>query len=154
MKRYLALAACLWPAFAYGQQTYTNADLVRFQVPGAYTNQDLRRLPPVAAPKAVTGPPSVSLAPPAPVSDWQSAYDEVKRTRDALANELDYELARVRYSESAFAGSTDDFEPRFGYAAKVTPLVWELKKRVALLDKEIEAIADEARRDRAPIDPR
>ena len=40
MKRYLCLLACLWPALASAQQTYTNADLVKLEVPGAYTNDE------------------------------------------------------------------------------------------------------------------
>ena len=154
MKRYLFFAVCLWPVFAYGQQTYTNADLVKFQVPGAYTNEDLSRLPSVAAPKAVAGAPVVSVPSPAPTSDWQATYDDLRRTRVVLEEELDYEMARVRYSESAFAGDPDDLEPRLGYRARVGSLIGELKKRVALLDKEIEAITDEARRAGAAIDPR
>ena len=52
MRRIGAVLICLWPALAFGQQAYTNADLVNIQVPGAYTNQDLKRLPSLPVAKA------------------------------------------------------------------------------------------------------
>ena len=50
MKREMMLLICLCPTLALAEdaKTYTNADLVEFQVPGSYTNEDLRKLPPLA----------------------------------------------------------------------------------------------------------
>jgi hypothetical protein len=152
MKRYLVLAALVCPAAAYAQQTYTNADLARFEVPGAYTNDDLRRLPP-AAPH--TGPVAAPLAPApaqAPADEFQAAWDALARTRGFLAAELEYERGRIAYSESAFAGAADRLEPRAGYRARAKGLVLELEKRIALLDAQMEATLDAARRAGAIID--
>jgi hypothetical protein len=156
MKRILFLAACLWPAALYAQEprTYTNADLVKFAVPGAYTNEDLRRLPPLAVQREAAAP-LASLAAPAPEgSVLQPLYDGLRRTRAALQAELEYEIDRVAFSTSALAGESHGFEPRLGYETRVRPLVMELKKRVALLDRQMDEIADEASRAGAPIDRR
>lgn len=150
MKSFVALAIGLLPVAAMAQDvTYTNADLTKIQVPGAYTNEDLKRLPPLAVQKA----PAVKAEParaPAEVSAqqqaWQNYYWNVRADRDALQAELDYEVGQVEFSESAFAGDTRAFEPRLGYRAQARPLILELTKRVALLDARLESVLDDARR--------
>src|SRR2546428_2839608 len=47
MKVSVVLAGLVWPVLAFGQQFYTNADLAKLDVPGAYTSDDLKRLPPL-----------------------------------------------------------------------------------------------------------
>jgi hypothetical protein len=150
MKNVVALAIWLLPAAALAQDatTYTNADLVKIQVPGAYTNEDLKRLPPITILKSPA--PAAAPAPPAEVSaqqqSWQNYYWNVRADRDALQAELDYEIAQVEFSESAFAGDTRAFEPRLGYRSQARPLILELKRRVALLDARLESVLDDARR--------
>jgi hypothetical protein len=155
MKVSVVLAGLLWPAIAFGQQLYTNADLAKFDVPGAYTNQDLRRLPPLA----VQREPAVNLPPYFPaVSDEQiraqKTYDDLKSYRDAFAYELDLELQRVEFSRSPYAGNPNSFEPRLGYGAKTYSLILELEKRVALMDLQIDDLLDQARRAGLTIETR
>ncbi len=152
MKRSVLLAACLWPALAYGQQTYTNADLVKFEVPGAYTNEDLKRLAPLAIQKAPAVATPVIEIPQPSGTFYQSTYDGLQRARAALVEEREFELQRVAFSESAFAGDSQNygpgrtFAPRLGYATKVAGWVGELEKRIALLGRQIDDLRDAARR--------
>mgnify|MGYP003579285957 CR=1 FL=1 len=149
MKVSVVLAGFLWPAVAFGQQLYTNADLAKFDVPGAYTNEDLRRLPPLAVQREA----AVNLPPYQPVVSQaqlraQRAYDDLGSIRDSLALELDLELSRVDFSRSPYAGNPNSlFEPRLGYGAKVYTLILELEKRIAILDAEMENLLDQARSD-------
>lgn len=154
MKRFLALLACLAPTLAFGQQVYTNADLVNLQVPGAYTNDDLRSLPPLAIQRQPAATLPVYVPPPGAGDYYQVRYDTIRATREALAAEVAYEQDRVEFSESASAGDPRSFEPRLGYRARVRPFIQELTKRVALLDLQMQAVADAARKAGAPIDAR
>jgi len=147
MKVSVVMAGLVWPVLAFGQQLYTNADLAKFDVPGASTNEDLRRLPPLAVQSAPAVPTSPYTAPaPAEGAWFQANYDNLKLTRMALAGELDFELQRIAYSESAFAGDSNEIEPGLGYRSRVSALVLELKKRVALLDQQMGDLAGLARR--------
>jgi len=155
MKVSVVVAGLVWPVLAFGQQLYTNADLSKFEVPGAYTNQDLRRLPPLAMQKAPAAAlPQIALPQPAPflVAHYEGSYRDMKQARESLAFELDYELRRVEVSESAFAGDSKAFEPRLGYRNRIAPLVMELKKRIAILDFQMDALIHDARRDGVEID--
>ncbi len=152
MKRFLWVTALSWPAFAYAQQTYTNADLLKLDVPGAYTNVDLRRLPPLVVQRQPAAPTPVVELPRVPTAQFQAAYDGMTRTRAALAAERDEEVATVERSESASAGDTRSFEARLGYRTKAAPLIRELTKRIALLDRQIDELLDAARRAGAVID--
>jgi hypothetical protein len=154
MKRFIALVVCLWPAAALAQQTYTNADLVNIQVPGAYTNDDLRRLPPLAIQKEPAARLVVPEAPRADGGRYQVLYDNLRLTRSALQAELDFEMQRIDDSESAFAGDPGDLGPRPGYRTRVRPLILELQKRVALIDRQLDEIAATARRAGALLDLR
>ncbi len=149
MKVSVVLAGLVWPALAFGQQLYTNADLSKIDVPGAYTNEDLRRLPPLAVQKEPATKLPSFLAP-APseytIARYEDDYRSLTQGRDSLAFELDLELKRVDFSESAFAGDTRSFEPRLGYRTRVAPLIMELEKRIAILDHQRETLLQEARR--------
>jgi hypothetical protein len=153
MRRIGAVLICLWPALAFGQQAYTNADLVNIQVPGAYTNEDLKKLPPLAMQRAPAAPGPQLWAPPVG-SEWQPVYNRLRTARVLLQAEIDYEIEQVDFSESAFAGDPQAFAPRLGYRTGARPLILELKKRAYLLDKQIEAMADTARQAGDPVDPR
>src|SRR5262245_37620998 len=149
MKVSVVLAGLLWPAVAFGQQLYTNADLAKFDVPGAYTNEDLRRLPPLAVQKesAEKLPPYFPVVTDAQIRA-QRTYDDLRSYRDAFAYELDLGLQRVEFSRSPYAGNPNAlFEPRLGYGAKVYTLILELEKRIAILDGQMEDLVDQARRD-------
>jgi hypothetical protein len=164
MKHVVVLAVWLVPAAALAQEskTYTNADLVKIQVPGAYTNQDLKRLPPLVMQPAAKAP-AAAAAPregaaeggmSAATEAFQTYYNSVRVDRDILAAELAYEISLVDFSESAFAGDTRSFDVRLGYRAQARPLIQELTKRVALLDARLAVVADEARRQGVSIDLR
>ena len=166
MKHVVVLAVWLVPAAALAQEsrTYTNADLVKIEVPGAFTNQDLKRLPPLVVQPAQKAPPSAAAAPHAEgaagggmsaVTDaFQTYYNSVRVDRDILAAELEYEKGLVDFSESAFAGDTRSFDVRLGYRAQARPLIQELTKRVALLDARLVVVADEARKAGVSLDLR
>jgi len=157
MKVSVVLAGLVWPVLAFGQQLYTNADLSKIDVPGAYTNQDLRRLPPLAMQKepAATLPRFVAIAPSDyTIARYEDDYRSLRQGRDSLAFELDLELKRVDFSESAFAGDTRSFEPRLGYRTRVAPLILELEKRIAILDHQIETLLHDALRAGVEIETR
>ena len=153
MKVSVVLMGLVWPVLTFGQQLYTNADLAKFDVPGAYSNQDLKRLPPSPSPRGVIGQPAYT-PPPREDALYQQAYDGLRLTRDALQAEIDCENGRVSFSESAWAGDTGVIAPRLGYRAAVAPLVLELEKRIALLDRQMDIVLDAARRAGAVVDQR
>jgi hypothetical protein len=155
MKRVLVLAACLVPAAAFAQDSYTNADLAKFQVPGAYTNQDLKRLSPLpmqGKPTAAAAP--IIEAPAPPTAAYQSYYDNLRGERDSLQDEIDIEKGLVDFSESAYAGDTRSYDVRLGYRAQAAPIIRELNKRVALLDAQLSRLEDHARREGVSLDRR
>lgn len=153
MKVSVVLMGLVWPVLTFGQQLYTNADLAKFDVPGSYSNKDLKRLPPTPQSRGVIGQPAYT-PPPREDAAYQSAYDGLRLTRDALQAEIDFENGRISFSESALAGDTGVIAPRLGYRAAVAPLVLELEKRVALLDRQMDIVLDAARRAGAVVDPR
>ena len=155
MKKSVLIAGLIWPALAFGQQVYTNADLAKFNVPGAYTDQDLRRLPPLVVQRgsAATSAPFVAPAP-MESAPYQEAYDRIKFARDSFAFERDFELERVAFSESALAGDSRSIAPKVGYRTQVAPLILELEKRIAILDQQMENLVDRARRDGVSFDQR
>ena len=154
MKRVVLFMLCLAPAIAFADESYTNADLAKFQVPGAYTNQDLKRLPPLPVQKAPAAKLPAYEPAPVPTASLQAWYDSLKAERDALAAEIDYEKSLVDFSESAFAGDTRSYDVRLGYRAQARPLIIELQKRVALLDRQMETALDAARTAGAVLDRR
>ena len=154
MKRILILMICLCPAFAFAQKTYTNADLVAIDVPGAYTNEDLRKLPPLAVQERAAAPTPHITIPPVDRFFYQAAFDDLRRVRRSLQAELDYEKNRIAFSESAFAGWTQSAAPRLGYRTRVRRLVRELIKRIDLLDAQIEFVLEDARKAGALVDKR
>jgi len=153
MKVSVVLMGLVWPVLTFGQQLYTNADLAKFDVPGSYSNKDLRRLPPSPSHRGVIGQPAYT-PPPREDAAYQAAYDGLRLTRDALQAEIDFENGRVSFSESALAGDTGVIAPRLGYRAAVAPLVLELQKRIALLDRQMDIVLDAARRAGAVVDHR
>lgn len=154
MKRIAVLMICLAPALAFGQQSYTNEDLAKFQVPGAYTNEDLKRLAPLPVQKA----PAVELpeyVPSRPLGDaYQMRYDGLAGIYASLQAEIEYEYERIEFSESAFAGDTRDVEVRNGNRAWLAPLIEELRRRAAVVKTRMESVAEAARRAGATLERR
>jgi hypothetical protein len=150
----VVVAICLAPVLAFGQQTYTNEDLAKFQVPGAYTNEDLKRLAPLAQQKE----PAVRLPEyqPAPMrsASLQARYDGLKETYMILQAEIALELQRVDFSESAFAGNTLDAKARLGYKTVAFQRIEEIALRADLMKVRIEALEEHARRQGVALDRR
>jgi hypothetical protein len=154
-KSLVVLAVCLAPAAAYAQDSYTNADLAKFQVPGAYTNEDLKRLPSLPVAKATpTTRPSQVAPEPAPSGAMQAWVDSINAERSRLEAEVAVEKELVEFSESAFAGDTRSFDVRLGYRAQARPLIIELNKRIAILDREMDEALDQARKAGVSVDRR
>jgi hypothetical protein len=154
MKGFVVLAVCFWPAAVFAQQTYTNADLAKFKVPGAYTNQDLKRLSPLPMQKAPAAKVPPYEAPEVPTAAFQAHFDNVSAERDVLLAEIQYEKDRVDFSESAFAGDSRSFDVRLGYRAAAAVWIRDLERRLAIVDAEIEAISERARKAGADLDHR
>lgn len=154
MKRMLILMICLCPAFAFAQKTYTNADLVDIDVPGAYTNGDLRKLAPLAIQERAAARTPLFTIPPVDGSFYQAAFNDLRGVQRSLQAELDYEMNRITFSESAFAGRTQSAAPRLGYRNQVRGLVQELVKRIDLVDAQIEFVLEDARKAGALVDKR
>lgn len=159
MKSFAVLAVCLVPAAAYAQTTsYTNADLAKFEVPGAYTNEDLRKLPAVPIMKAPAGRPQASAPQPEPEpaasGAMQAWVDSIRAERSRLEAEVAIEKELVEFSESAFAGDTRSFDVRLGYRAQARPLIIELMKRIAILDREMDEAINQARKAGVRVDQR
>ena len=154
MKRVAVFVVCLAPALAFADQSYTNADLAKFQVPGAYTNQDLKRLPPMPVQRAPASTLPAYEPAAAPTASLQAWYDSLKAERDAVAAEMAYEKSQVDFSESPFAGDSRSYDVRLGYRTRATPLIRELQKRVTLLDQQIDVVLETARKSGAVLDRR
>lgn len=150
----VVVAICLAPVLAFGQQTYTNEDLATFQVPGAYTNEDLKRLAPLAQQKE----PAVRLPEyqPAPTrsASLQARYDGLRETYVMLQAEITLEQQRVDFSESAFAGNTLDAKVRLGHKAVAFQRIQEISLRADLMKVRIEALEEIARRQGVVLDRR
>lgn len=154
MKGIVVLAACCLPAAAFAQQSYTNADLAKIEVPGAYTNQDLKRLSPLPMQKAPAAKLPPYVAPEVPAAAFQAHYDSVRVERELLLAEIELEKRRVEFSESAYAGDTRSFDVRLGYRAPAAVWIRDLERRVAIYDARLEQISEEARKAGAALDRR
>lgn len=150
----VVVAICLAPVLAFGQQTYTNEDLAKFQIPGAYTNEDLKRLAPLAQQKE----PAVRLPEyqPAPTrsASLQARYDGLRETYDMLLAEIALKHELVDYSESAFAGNTLDSKVRLGYRAPAFRQIQVLSQRADLMKVRLDALEERARRQGVVLDRR
>lgn len=137
MKKILAFAALCAATGALAEEKYTNADLDRIYVPGAYTNEDLKALPPLEVQEA----PALPLVGPrvdtAERDRLLARIRMLEARRDAMARELAYEEERVRRSESA-GGNSPDSSLFAGYRGKSRGLREALRKEIALLGHEID----------------
>ena len=154
MKGLIVFAACFLPAVAFADESYTNADLAKFQVPGAFTNQDLKRLAPLPMQKVPAAQLPPYVAPAVPTAEYQAYYDNLRSERDALAAEIEYEKGLIEFSESAFAGYTDTYDVRLGYRTPAAVWIRELTRRMTLTDVRLESVADGARKAGVTLDRR
>src|SRR5262245_41263935 len=103
MKRIIGVVVCLVPLAAYGQQRYTNEDLRKFSVPGAYTNQDLKKLPPVPVVGKATRQAAPEVEAPAVDSEsYQIALDLLVEQRSIYQAELDWRNQEIERAYSFF----------------------------------------------------
>ena len=135
-------------SYAMAQQTYTNADLGKLHIPGAYTNQDLKALVPLPVQKApLFEYPEVDLSKWIEEAIEKAAVREVEyhglvHERDRYQAELDYELERldleVTYSlrDGGFTGFTrplglrSEFDSRLKYLRRqIFLLNWEIARQ-------------------------
>ena len=156
MKVFAVVVAGLLPVAAFAQETktYTNADLAKFQVPGAYTNQDLKRLPPLPMQRGPVAKVQEYQAPEPPTAAFQAQYDNIRAERDLVQAQIDYEIKLVEFSESAAAGDTRSFDVRLGYRAPAAVWIRELESRKALLEAQMDLLAEGAYKSGAVLDKR
>jgi hypothetical protein len=134
---FVLAAVAVAPAMA--QKVYTNRDLGDVQIPGAYTNKDVKFLEPIPTQKA-------PMVEPAPVACCAPSVDkgpkvDVRRAvatdvRDRLQAELDYELARIEKAYSP-AGGGFTGSLRVGLKSKLEDRLEYLRREIALRDQEL-----------------
>ena len=151
MKKSLGVILCLVPLSAFAQQKYTNEDLKRFSVPGAYTNQDLKKLPPVPVVGKATPVPPVAVAPETGPDPLQIRYDLLMEQKRIYQAELDWRQSQIDKAYS-FADQSTDGYPWPGYRSKSRPAMHYLEMQIAVLDSRIETVRDEARQAGVLID--
>lgn len=137
MRKILAFAALCAATGALAEEKYTNADLDRIYVPGAYTNEDLKALPPLEVQEA---PAMTLVAPRVDTTERDrllARMQKLEAQRDALARELAYVEEQVRRSESA-GGNSPGSSYFAGYRGKSRGLREALRKEIALLGHEID----------------
>jgi hypothetical protein len=137
MRRLVVAAALFAATGGVAQEKYTNADLDRIYVQGAYTNEDLKALPRLEAEPAPALPP---WAPEIDTHERDLMWERVRgleERRLAAARELEYEESIVRKVEGP-GGNSPDSEYYLGYRSKSRGYRAALRREIALLDREIE----------------
>ena len=152
MKKILGVIVCLVPLTAYAQQTYTNEDLRKFSVPGAYTNQDLKKMRPV--------PPVGKAGPSAPVSievgdsrPFQKRLDLLLEQRLIVQAQLDWTNQEIERAYSFYDKGPDGY-PWPGYLSKTRGFVQYLEMQLAVVDTRIANVEEEAFRAGAILENR
>ena len=152
MKKLVGVIVCLVPLTAYAQQTYTNEDLRKFSVPGAYTNQDLKKMPPLPV-FGKAGP-----AAPAPVEavdsrPYQMRLDLLQEQRLIVQAQLDWTNQEIERAYS-FYGKGPDGYPWPGYLSKTRGFVQYLEMQLAVVDSRMANVESEAYRAGAILENR
>jgi hypothetical protein len=154
MKRIIGVVVCLVPLAAYGQQRYTNEDLRKFSVPGAYTNQDLKKLPPVpVVGKATPAPAPKEEAEAVDSESYQIALDVLAEQRNIYQAELDWRNQEIERAYSFFDKGPDGY-PWPGYLSKSRGVLQYLEMQIAIMDARIDAMQEDAYRAGADVDRR
>ena len=144
MKKIIGVVVCLVPLAAYGQQRYTNEDLRKFSVPGAYTNQDLKKLPPVpVVGKAAPAPAPRSEAPAVDSESFQIALDLLVEQRNIYQAELDWRNQEIERAYSFFDKGPEGY-PWPGYLSKSRGILQYLEVQIAIMDARIAAMEEDA----------
>jgi hypothetical protein len=144
MKRIIGVVVCLVPLAAYGQQRYTNEDLRKFSVPGAYTNQDLKKLPPVpVVGKAAPAHAPRSEAPEVDSESFQIALELLAEQRSIYQAELDWRNQEIERAYSFFDKGPEGY-PRPGYLSKSRGVLQYLEMQIAIMDERIAAMEEDA----------
>jgi hypothetical protein len=143
MKKWIGVALCLVPLAVQAEQRYTNEDLRKFSVPGAYTNQDLQKLPklPVAKAVPVVPIPIIAVEP----GPFQMQLDFLQQQRLGLQSELDYREGMLEKAYSYFDKAPNE-GPYPGYLSKSVGILNYLEMQLAITDSQIENLLDGARR--------
>ncbi len=137
MRRFVLLALAFAVTGAWAQERYTNADLDRIYVPGAFTNEDLKALPRI---ETQAKPAQPLVAPRIDTSERDLLWQHVRaleQRRTMLTRELTYEEELVREAEGP-GGNSPDRAPYLGYRSKSRSRRHYLRKQIALLDATIE----------------
>jgi len=145
MKRIVGVLVCLVPLAAYAQQTYTNEDLKRFSVAGAYTNQDLKKMKPVpvvgkAAPVVPAPFEAVDARP------YQMRLELLQEQRRIIQAELGWRNQQIEKAASFFDKGPDGY-PWPGYLSKSKGALQYLGLQLAVVEARIANAEEEARRD-------
>ncbi len=137
-----ALGACAIVVLtlpAAAQRKYTNADLEKYRLEGAYTNEDLERLEPLSFQAApLFEYPEIDLL---SASIAEQRVIEVRgvvlrRERSGYQAELDYHHGRLKKSYSAGGGYPNTFLYR-GLLSQIEPRLEFLRRRIALITGEL-----------------
>jgi hypothetical protein len=152
MKKILGVFLCLVPLATYAQQRYTNEDLKKFSVPGAYTNADLKKMAPVP----VVGKPTRAEPILAPEIDeyaqvLYARMDLLREQRTIIQAEMDWRNAEIERAYSFFDKGPNGYPgnreggPWPGYLSKSKGFLQYLEMQLAVVDARIESVEDEAR---------
>lgn len=137
-----ALGACAvvfltLPAAA--QRKYTNADLEKYRLAGAYTNEDLKRLEPLSYQAApLFEYPEIDLLS-ASIAEQRAIEvrgDVLRQERRGYQAELDYHNGRLKIAYSAGGGYPNRFLNR-GLLSQIEPRLEILRRRIALITAEL-----------------
>ncbi|MEE9218451.1 MAG: hypothetical protein V3U98_05235 [Acidobacteriota bacterium] len=137
MRRYLFLALALVATGAWAEERYTNADLDRIYVPGAYTNEDLKALPPIAMQEAPAMPLATTIIDTSERDFLFAQLEALEARRSAFARSLAYEKARLWTAYGPGGNDPNDY-PVPGFRSRSRLFRASLRKQIAMLDKEIE----------------
>lgn len=145
MKRIMVLATVMLATAALAEERYTNADLDRIYVPGAFTNEDLKALPAIETQEAPAQPLAGARIDTAGRDLLFAEIRSLEEQREGAASELAYEEAIVRLVYGP-GGNSPDRAFFAGYRSKSRGLREALRKEIALLDQQIDAVRWQALR--------
>jgi hypothetical protein len=139
MKRIVVLATALLATAALAEERYTNADLDRIYVPGAFTNEDLKALPSIETQEAPAQPLVGARIDTAERDLLFADIRSLEEQREAAASELAYEEEIVRRAYGP-GGNAPDRAFFAGYRSKSRGLREALRKEMALLDQQVDSL--------------